>query len=143
MWSDILKYSDHYESAVLTVLADDGYPFSLRCNPEPDSANKTLRLVLPHGVELKSGPASLLWHRHDDRLWNLNSFGVRGLILDDNKGWTVRPEAFIPGVGVGGWRSYVRFLVNGRRTTRRYLERRGLLRPKFDWAEWDILTENI
>ena len=143
MWSEILKYSDLYESAVLTLLADDGYPFSLRCNSEPDSANKTLRLVLPLGVGLKSGPASLLWHRHDERLWNLNSFGVRGLLLDDNKGWYVRPEAFIPGVGVGGWRSYVRFLVNGRRTTRRYLERRGLPRPKFDWAEWDNLTENL
>ena len=45
MWSEILKNGDTYGSAVLTVLAHDGYPFSVRCKPEPDRANKTLRLV--------------------------------------------------------------------------------------------------
>jgi hypothetical protein len=83
----------------------------------------------------------LLWHRHDERLWKLNSFAVRGQLLQDDRGWIIRPELFIPGVGIGGWRSYLRFLVHGRRTTRLYLERRGLPRPKFDWGEWDTLTE--
>ena len=142
MWFEILKYREPYESAVLTALADDGYPFTIRCRPQPDEANKTLRLVLLFGVELTTGPACLLWHRHDDRLWKLNSFTVRGQLLKENKGWTFRPETFILGGGIGGWRSYARFLVNGRRTTRRYLERRGLPRPKFNWDEWDALIEN-
>ncbi len=142
MWPEILKYCEPYESAVLTWVAEDGYPFSIRSKPEPEEAHKLIRLDLPPGLELKSGPASLLWHRHDDRLWKLNSFAVRGQLLEENKGWVIRPELFIPGVGIGGWRSYVRFLVNGRRTTRRYLERRGLPRPKFNWDEWDALMGN-
>jgi len=143
MWSEILKYNNAYESAVLTGMDQNGYPFSLRCKPQPNNNDRTLRLVLPKNVDLKSGPACLLWHRHDDRLWNLHSFAVRGELDVDDQGWYVRPELFIPGVGVGGWRSYVRFLVDGRRTTRRYLERRGLTRPRLNWDEWDSITQNI
>lgn len=116
-----------------------GYPFSLRCHPQPDSAAKMLRMNIPAGIALEPGPASLLWHRHDERLWKLHSFAVRGILLQDEIGWAVRPEAFIPGVGVGGWRSYVRFLINGRRTTQRYLQTCGLERPQLDWVEWRAL----
>jgi hypothetical protein len=86
MWLEIMKYGDHYESAVLTMLADDGYPFSFHCKSEPDNGNKTLRLVLPPGVELKSGPACFLWHRHDDRLWKLNSLVSVDYFLTTTKG---------------------------------------------------------
>ena len=137
MWSDILKYSGEYQSAVLTVVDSAGYPFSLRCQPQPDSATETIRLEIPASTTFDPGSACLLWHRHDERLWNLHSFAVRGTLSQDETGWTVRPEQFIPGVGIGGWRSYVRFLVNGRRTTRRYLEQRNLPRPKLDWHEFE------
>jgi len=136
MWSDILNHSAAYESAVLTALDAGSYPFSLRCRPQWDNTAQTLRLNLPAGIVLEPGPACLLWHRHDARLWNLHSFAVRGTLARDETGWYVQPEQFIPGVGVGGWRSYVRFLVNGRRTTRRYLAQRNLARPKLDWDEF-------
>jgi len=139
-WPDILHYSREYQSAVITGLDVGGYPWSWRCRPSPDEAEKTLRLAFPNGIaptDVRApGPACLLWHRHDDRLWQLHSFAVRGALIQDEVGWALRPEQFIPGVGIGGWRSYLRFLVNGRRTTRRYLEARNLPRPKLDWYEW-------
>lgn len=140
MWSDILTYAAAYQSAVLTATDASGYPFSLRCQPRPDSASKVLRLVLPAGAALQPGPACLLWHRHDTHLWNLQSFVVRGTLVQDQTGWAVQPEQFIPGVGIGGWRSYLYFVLNGRRTTRRYLQRRGLARPKLDWPSWEEVT---
>lgn len=143
MWSDISRYAGEYESAVLTVLDAGEYPSSQRCRPQLDHAAKTLRVLLPAQLDLKPGPACLLWHRHDERLWNLHSFAVRGLLEYDAAGWYVRPQAFIPGVGIGGWRSYVRFLVNGRRTTRRYLQRHGLERPALNWDEWNVITAHM
>lgn len=139
MWSDISQYAGKYQSAVLTGMDSGGYPFSWRCQPHLDEKERVLRLVLPAGVEVLPGPACMLWHRHDERLWQLHSFAVRGKLISDETGWYVRPEIFIPGVGIGGWRSYVRFLVNGRRTTRRYLQRHGLTRPKLNWDEWDTI----
>ena len=143
MWADIVKYASMYESAVLTALDSSGYPFSLRCQPRLDREAQTLHLALPGGADMTPGPACILWHRHDERLGRMGSFVVRGTLVNDNAGWTVRPEAFVPGVGIGGWRSYVRFVVNGRHTTRRYLQKRGLPRPKLDWEEWEAITANL
>jgi hypothetical protein len=142
MWSDIVKYAGEYESAVLTGMETGGYPFSQRCRPEPDAARKRLYLDLPRWIPLEPGPACLLWHRHDAHLWNLHSFVVRGTLIHEETGWYLQPAQFIPGVGIGGWRSYVHFLLDGRRTTRRYLQRRGLSRPKLNWHEWEDLTSH-
>jgi hypothetical protein len=143
MRSEIVQYAGIYESAVLTALDRNGYPFSLRCGPRLDNEAQALCLILPDGAEVTPGPTCLLWHRHDERLGQMGSFVVRGTLVNDNAGWFIRPEAFIPGVGIGGWRSYMRFLVNGRRATRRYLERRGLARPQINWDEWDAITAQV
>ncbi len=133
MWPDILDNLPDYESAVLSWLDEAGRVGSARCHPAPDVPGDRLRLALPDDLALAPGPACLLWHRHDENLWNLHSFAVRGVLGKDEVGWFVRPEQFVPGVGVGGWRSYARFLVDGRRTAARYLAKRGLPRPRIDW----------
>lgn len=139
MWAEIVRYSGQYESAVLTYISRNGYPFSFRCRPVIEEATRRLRISVPPAVDPEPGSSSLIWHRHDENLWNLHSFAVRGNLVEDGTGWFVEPEAFIPGVGIGGWRSYVRFLVNGRRTTKQYLQKRGLPRPKLNWDEWDAI----
>lgn len=67
--------------------------------------------------------------------WNLKAFAVAGMLEQDEEGWLVRPRRYVPGIGIGGVWSYVRYLVAARRNARRYLERRGLPRPKIPWEE--------
>ncbi len=134
MWAEINRYLPRFKSAVLSGLEAEGRPFSLRCRPQPDGAGG-LRLELPAYVPLEAGPASLLCHSHNENLWNLLSFVLRGQLEKEGQAWVFRPEQFIPGAGIGGLISYVRFLRDGRRTTRRYLEKRGLDRPRVPWQE--------
>lgn len=135
MWSDIARYAPRFASAVLTVVDADGFPSSRRCRPTLDPAQQLLRLDLPAGAPVMAGPASLLFHRHDERLWRLLSFLLLGDLVAMDGGWIFRPARFLPGMGIGGLRGYWRFVMQGRRTTREYLARRGLPRPQIPWDE--------
>jgi hypothetical protein len=135
MWPQITQYLPQFPSAVLSGLDQTGYPFSLRCQPVPDSASQVLRVQLPSGITLQAGAACLLWHTHDERLWNLKSFVVRGVLEHEANGWVLRPLQFVPGIGIGGWRSYVNFVLHGRAATRAYFAKRGLARPRVHWDE--------
>lgn len=143
MWDSLVSYMPRFNSAVLTALDSSGHPFSLRCRPQAEAVAQVLRLPLPEAeaTPLMPGPACLLFHKHDDRLWNLLSFVVRGTLERDGHGWVLRPSQFIPGVGIGGLMSYIRFLVDGRRTTNRYLRQRGLPRPRIPWHEWQEVID--
>jgi hypothetical protein len=135
MWTQITRYLPEFDTAVLGGFGQDGRPFSLRGRVLIADTN-LLRLLIPADTPLVCGPACLTCHRHDERLWNLKSFAVRGMLERDEKGWLMHPEQFIPGAGIGGVLSYVRFLRDGRRTTKRYLQKRGLARPQVPWDEW-------
>jgi hypothetical protein len=136
VWDEIEEHLPSFESAVLSALDAEGYPYSVRCRPQPDRASKLLRVRLPTGIPVRPGPASLLCHRHDEDLWNLKSFLVRG-VLDalDGEGWIFRPDKLVPGAGIGGPMSMVRFVVGARKNAKSYLESRGLPRPRVPWAE--------
>lgn len=135
MWDEICRYLPTFPSAVVTGIDRAGYPFSVQCHPEPDSAARVLRLVLPDYVGFQRGPAGLLCHMHDERLWNLRSFIVRGTLEKDSLGWLFRPEQFIPGAGLGGMLGLIKFLRDGRRTADQYLKKRGMARPQVAWDE--------
>lgn len=133
MWDNIVKHLADFQSAVLTVTDSTGYPFSIRCKPKLDIDMQVLRVQVPEAIGIQPGPAGLLCHKHDEWLWNLKSFIVRGALERDDQGWVFRPRQFIPGVGIGGLIQMVKFLRSGRRTTKRYLEKRDLLRPSIPW----------
>ncbi len=135
MWAEIQKHRQTYTNAVLTALDDTGYPCSLRVAPQADVEAQVLRVALPPTLRIQGGPACLLFHSHDERLWNLKSFVVRGRLEQDGEGWLVRPEQFVPGAGIGGLRGYINFIRNGRRQTKRYLAKRNLPRPRIPWQE--------
>lgn len=135
MWDELLAGLAEFESAVLTGTDADGYPYSLRCHPQPDASAPVLRLALPAGTPLRPGPAGLLCHRHDEWLWHQQSFLVRGLLVSDHAGWGFRPLQFIPGLGFGGALGQVRFVLGARRAARDYLAKRGLPRPRVPWDE--------
>ncbi len=133
MWDELLKQLRRYESAVITGLGDDGYPFSWRCTPHPDQMQKVLRIDVPPGAPVTPGPAGLLCHRHDERMWNQRSFLVRGR-LSSAGGWAFVPERLIPGEGARGLLGTLSILRKARRAAREYLQRRGIPPPPIPWA---------
>ncbi len=143
MWDEIARYLPTYASAVVTGIDQSGYPFSVRCVPEVDAKTRVLRLVLPGYCGIHVGPAGLLCHMHDEQLWNLKSFIVRGSLEQDSQGWLFRPRQFIPGAGIGGTIGMINFLRDGRRTTEQYLKKRGLARPKIAWEDIDATWAEI
>lgn len=135
MWDELVKYLSTYRSAVVTGIDPSGYPFSVRCQPEPDAGVRVLRVVVPEYANIQPGPAGLLCHTHDEQLWNLRSFIVRGTLEQDPQGWLFRPGQFIPGAGIGGMIGMIKFLRGGRRTAEQYLQKRGLARPEIAWED--------
>ena len=133
MWDEINAHLPSFESAVLTGLDADGYPYSVRCRPEP--ATRTLNVRLPAGTPVRPGPASLLCHRHDENLWNLKSFLVRGVLAREGESWVFHPERFVPGAGIGGPISMVGLVSGSRKNAKRYLKKRGLARPRIPWDD--------
>jgi hypothetical protein len=140
MWAEVRRHLRGFSSPVLTGVDSDGYPVSIRCAPELAETEQVLRVWLPGWTGIRQGPASLLCHEHNPLLWDLRSFMVRGT-LEPTGGetWLFRPTRFVPGVGIGGLAGMVRFALGKRRAARRYLERRGLARPRIDWAQLKAL----
>ena len=136
MWDDIVKYLGDFPTAVLTVVDDAGYPFSVRCTPEPDLSNQVLRIKLPSHSSIQFGSASLLCHEHDELMWNLKSFMITGSLESDDEGWKFVPRRFIPGIGIGNFfLGLIKMIRDGRKTTKRYLDKRGIPRLKIPWNE--------
>ena len=133
MWADVVQQLARYPSAVVTGLDAEGYPFSLRCVPEPLAADQALRLVLPGAVPWQAGPGGLLCHQHDDQLWNQTNFVLRGTLERAGGAWLFRPTQLIEGSGAG--MSMLRQVRDGRRAAQHYLAKRGLSRPRVPWDQ--------
>ena len=133
MWDNIVKSLAKFPNAVLTGMDGDGYPFSIRCVPRIDSSDKLLRLEIMDDLPIQAGPAGLMCHSHNELLWDLKSFMVRGNLGKDGQGWVFQPADFIPGSGMGGPFDELKTMRKMRKSAGRYLERRGLARPKVQW----------
>ncbi len=132
---EIARYLPAFQTAVLSGLDTEGYPYSVRCRPVLDRSMGIWRLDLPMDTTIQPGPASLLCHSHNERLWNLKSFLVRGRLQRDEGGSTFVSERFVPGGGIGGVRGLVRAMIDMRRNAAGYLQKRGLARPRIPWDE--------
>jgi hypothetical protein len=135
MWTEIEKYLPLFESAVLNASDGDGYPYSVRCRPEPDRPAGILRIDFAGGTIVQAGPASLLYHSHDEELWNQKIFLLRGRLEERGGGHVFRPEKFVPSIGTGGPLGTVRMVLGVRKATAAYLKKRNLVRPRIPWAE--------
>lgn len=133
MWNDLGKYSVQFASAVLTGVDAEGYPYSIRCTPEFDDDKQVVRLTLPAAAAILPGRAGLLYHQHNEQLWNLKSFLVRGRIEHDAQGWVFYPEQLILGGGLHSPLRDVAALFRMRRVAKQYLRKRGLARPRIPW----------
>src|SRR5918995_1771681 len=76
-----------------------------------------------------------MWAEITKHLYQFESALVRGVLKNDDGGWSFEPVRFIPGMGIGGLPGMIRFFTRSRRNARRYLEKRGLARPRIPWNE--------
>ena len=141
MWAEIEKYLPLFESAVLNTADGEGYPYSIRCRPELDRPAEIFRIDLPGETDVQAGPASLLFHNHDEELWNQKIFLLRGRLEETDDGHTFTPEKFVPSIGTGGLLGTVHMIRSVRRASAGYLGRRNLVRPRIPWDEIEALKK--
>ena len=99
-------------------------------------------MEVPTDCAAAEGPASLLVHRHDEQLNHMHNALVRGTLKAVDDGWLLVPAKVVEPMGTGRPTDAVRVLRDTRRATARYLERRGLARPRVRWNEFKALAES-
>jgi hypothetical protein len=120
-----------HRTAVLSLLAPDGFPMSARLPIEPDAAAGRIRLGgAPLGLPFAPGRACLTAHEHDPELrWQVN-FQVRGDLVPDGDTWALVPHRLVGGLESPPISRIARFRRNAskarrfRRTAKRTLARR-------------------
>jgi hypothetical protein len=88
-----------YDTAVLSLVAHDGYPFAIRVPVSTDRRGRTIRIDAQPAptLPLLPGSACVTAHDHDEKLaWSRN-FQVRGQLAGDRSGWTVTPYQVVDG----------------------------------------------
>jgi hypothetical protein len=98
-WDDRLDELDRrHRTAVLSVVAPDGFPMSCRLPIRLDRASGSIVLgELPEWMPTPSGKACLCAHEHEPEFrWQTN-FHVRGDLLHTNVGWSLVPHRLVGG----------------------------------------------
>jgi hypothetical protein len=115
----IEELGQHYETAVLSFVASDGFPFSVRV---PVSADRRGKIILldaePIGAPLQPGLACVTAHvHHEDFQWQRN-FQVRGDLVEHGDGWAVVPRKLVGGFELPPTSALGRTVLNFRKVRR-------------------------
>jgi Pyridoxamine 5'-phosphate oxidase len=126
------QLGDRYPEAVVSWVAPDGFPLSVRL---PVSADRDTRLVRlgaePAGMPITSGLGCVTAHRHGPNFEWQQNFQVRGDLVRDGAGWALVPHKLVGGLEVpesqlgmlrANFRKSLRFAKRARAEMR---ERRG------------------
>ena len=87
-----------YQTGVLSLVAPDGFPFSVRAPIAPDRGARRIRIEhASEAMPLRPGLACLAVHDHaPDFTWQRN-FHVRGDLVADGDGWALTPAKLVGG----------------------------------------------
>jgi hypothetical protein len=131
VWAEAAKWLGKFDEAVLTGVDEDGYPISVRVNSRNyDATTGRLTAQFPPALHVAEGPANLLAHSHDEKLWHLNAIQIRGRLQSRDGGWVFQSTNFnAPSKLV-----FFQFLANARTAAQKYLDKRGLQRPPINWS---------
>jgi hypothetical protein len=121
-----------YPHAVVSLVAPDGFPFSVRLPIELDREARRIRLGgAPVGVPWQPGLACVTAHDHSpDFKWQRN-FQVRGDLVEEDGAWAVIPHKLVggfelpPGSLLARVRLNMKKMRRYRRTAKRELAERG------------------
>lgn len=140
-YAEVARRLPDYADAVLATVVGDEAPVLRRVRPVADPATQALSLEGVEPAELAGvTTANLLLHRHDDQLGRLRQLGLVGTLDRGPAGALLRPTRVLAGAEASTPLALARTLRKLRRTTRRYLDHRGLSRPTIPWAEYRRLS---
>jgi hypothetical protein len=131
-WDDrMLELGARYPEAVVSLVAPDGFPFSVRLPITVEREARRIRLNgAPVGVPWQPGLACLTAHDHSpDFQWQQN-FQVRGDLVEEHGAWAVVPHTLVggielpPGSLISRVRSNLGRIRRYRRTAKRELAER-------------------
>jgi hypothetical protein len=90
-----------FPTAVLSLVAPDGFPFSIRLPVHPDQAAGCIRFGADAiGVPLSEGLACLAAHIHAPEFAWQNNFQVRGDLVERDGDWVLVPHKYVGGFNV-------------------------------------------
>ena len=134
VWDErIQELGARYRDAVISLVAPDGFPFSVRLPVELDRRARRVRIGgAPVGVPWQPGRACLTAHDHPpDFKWQRN-FQVRGdLIQEDDGSWSLIPHKLVgglelpPGSRIAQTRLNMKKIRRYRKTAKRELAKRA------------------
>jgi Pyridoxamine 5'-phosphate oxidase len=129
------ELGQRYPTAVLSLVAPDGFPFSLRVPISVDRAAHRVRIggeVL--GLPVQPGLACLTAHEHHpDFHWQLN-FQVRGDLVEEGGAWALVPHRMVggmelpPGSILSRYRGSFRKILGYRKRAKQELRERARTR---------------
>jgi hypothetical protein len=94
----IEELGDSYDTAVLSTVAPDGFPFSVRVPVSADRSAKLVRIEAePPAAPFCPGLACLTAHTHPESFTWQRNFQVRGDLLHDGSAWTLVPHKLVGG----------------------------------------------
>ena len=119
-WDERMReLGQRYPTAVLSLVAPDGFPISARLPISVDEAANRIRIhQTPVGMPLASCRACLTAHEHaPDFSWQVN-FQVRGNLIPDADGWALVPRKLIGGFELPPTSALSRYRANARKMMR-------------------------
>jgi hypothetical protein len=88
-----------YPEAVVSLVAPDGFPFSVRVPVEVDRSARRVRLGgAPVGVPWSPGRACLTAHDHSPTFRWQRNFQVRGDLVEEDGAWSIVPHKLVGGL---------------------------------------------
>ena len=108
-----------YPTAVVSLVAPDGFPFSVRLPISVDAQARRLRLGgAPMGVPFEPGLACITAHDHDPEFRWQRNFQVRGDLVQENGAWALVPHKLVGGFELPPTSAIARYRLNGRKIMR-------------------------
>ena len=140
MWAEAAKWLGKFDEAVLTVLDADGYPASVRVDTRTyDATTGKLPAALPDVMRPVEGPANVLCHYHDEKMWNIKAIQIKGRLEKHNGGWVFASTSFNAPTKF----AMVSALRSASTRAQKYLDRRGLKRPEVNWVAVNEIKRRV
>ena len=131
MWDKAAGWLGNFPEAVLTGLDSGGYPVSVRVDTQGyDAVTGELPATLPETLGAVEGPANLLCHYHDEKMWNIKAIQIKGRLEKRGDAWVFVSTKFNPPSRTG----LFGFMRSLHVSAQKYLDKRGLERPAVNWA---------
>jgi len=130
-WAEAAKCLAKYPDVVVTACDVDGYPISVRqATSAYDAVTGEMPVPLAEALRPAPGPAGLLCHSHNEKLWNQTTLTVKGRLERREDNWVFVGTAFTP----PSLLAIPQMIKRARASTNRYIANRKLEAPQINWA---------